>query len=106
MFFSWWFVAQATTVLRSTDVNYLSRITLPPHTLFPNEHFICDKEHLLYMSGKPGFRVPRTATRHDQSVTVCLPKRELKLLGVDPEELVGEDLVCNVDEDEVSYELP
>lgn len=63
-------------------------------------------DQFLYMSGKSGYRVPRTATRHDDSITVTLPKRELKRLGRDPEEFAGEDLVCDVEEDRVVYQLP
>lgn len=58
------------------------------------------------MSSTSRYRVPRTATKHDDSVKVVLPKRELKRLGIDPETFVGEDLVADVTEDRVSYELP
>lgn len=58
------------------------------------------------MAGKPGYKVPRTATEHGDSIIVSLPKRELQRLGRDPDEFAGEDLVCTVDEDAVTYKLP
>lgn len=62
----------------------------------------------MYMSSKSGssYRVPRTATKHGDSVMVTLPIRELRRLGIDPETLVGENLVADVTEDRVAFELP
>ncbi len=48
----------------------------------------------------------RTATKNGDSVTVSLPKRELRRLGVDPEDLEGETLDAQGEGNEFSVKIP
>lgn len=61
---------------------------------------------LSYVRQTGGYRVPRTVTDHGGLIIVSLPEREFEQLGVNTEAFKGEDLICDVKVNCVSYEIP